>query len=165
MQDEAGGIAQALGLAELFCKERDCAGASWATTSSAILWSAAGGRASEKPDQAWVALKQVPDPAALRRRRDAGTAGREHRGEAEAAEKRSRRGRHLRLSAGRLQGHQDAEAERAAASWRSRTSTGIYLEQGPSGITACCDGYWTDAGTLESLALANMLVRESPPLY
>jgi glucose-1-phosphate thymidylyltransferase len=39
-----------------------------------------------------------------------------------------------------------------------------YLEQGRLGFSTL-QGYWTDAGTLESLALANMLVRESPPLY
>jgi hypothetical protein len=27
------------------------------------------------------------------------------------------------------------------------------------------DGYWTDAGTLESLAHANQVVRETPPRY
>ena len=39
-----------------------------------------------------------------------------------------------------------------------------YLEQGRLGYSML-QGYWTDAGTLESLATANMLVRESPPVY
>ncbi len=36
-----------------------------------------------------------------------------------------------------------------------------YLEQGRLGYSML-QGYWTDAGTLESLATANMLVREKP---
>ena len=39
-----------------------------------------------------------------------------------------------------------------------------FLEQGRLGFTLL-DGYWTDAGTLESLALANQLVNEKPPLF
>src|SRR4051812_2673115 len=61
VQDEAGGIAQALGLAELFCHD---------VRSLVILgdnifhdalrpYLAAAG---EKPDHAWLLLKRVPDP-------------------------------------------------------------------------------------------------------
>ena len=39
-----------------------------------------------------------------------------------------------------------------------------YLEQGRLGYSVI-QGYWTDAGTLESLALANQLVREAPPVF
>ena len=39
-----------------------------------------------------------------------------------------------------------------------------YLRQGRLGYTII-DGYWTDAGTLDSLAHANELVREQPPLF
>jgi glucose-1-phosphate thymidylyltransferase len=39
-----------------------------------------------------------------------------------------------------------------------------YLDQGRLGYTTLA-GYWTDAGTLESLAVANQLVREQPPQY
>jgi glucose-1-phosphate thymidylyltransferase len=39
-----------------------------------------------------------------------------------------------------------------------------YLEQGRLSC-AFLDGYWTDAGTQESLELANRLVREQPPCY
>jgi glucose-1-phosphate thymidylyltransferase len=39
-----------------------------------------------------------------------------------------------------------------------------YLEQGRLGYTVL-SGYWTDAGTLESLATANQLVREKPPQF
>ena len=39
-----------------------------------------------------------------------------------------------------------------------------YLKTGRLGYTVL-DGYWTDAGTLDSLAFANELVRDKPPLY
>jgi glucose-1-phosphate thymidylyltransferase len=39
-----------------------------------------------------------------------------------------------------------------------------YLEQGRLGYTILKD-YWTDAGTLESLAHANQLVLRSPPRF
>ena len=39
-----------------------------------------------------------------------------------------------------------------------------YLEQGRLSYRKL-EGYWTDAGTLESLATANQLVRAEPPLY
>jgi glucose-1-phosphate thymidylyltransferase len=39
-----------------------------------------------------------------------------------------------------------------------------YLEQGRLGYSRL-DGYWTDAGTLESLAHANQLVSEQPPRF
>ena len=39
-----------------------------------------------------------------------------------------------------------------------------YLEKGRLGHSLL-RGYWTDAGTMESLALANELVRENPPQY
>jgi len=39
-----------------------------------------------------------------------------------------------------------------------------YLSKGRLGYTII-DGYWTDAGTLDSLAFANQLVRENPPMF
>jgi len=39
-----------------------------------------------------------------------------------------------------------------------------YLEHGRLGYSFL-PGYWTDAGTLESLALANELVSQKPPRY
>ena len=39
-----------------------------------------------------------------------------------------------------------------------------YLKQGRMGYSVI-DGYWTDAGTLESLAHANQLVIETPPKF
>jgi glucose-1-phosphate thymidylyltransferase len=39
-----------------------------------------------------------------------------------------------------------------------------YLKQGRTGHFAL-DGYWTDAGTLDSLDFANELVRKDPPRF
>ena len=39
-----------------------------------------------------------------------------------------------------------------------------YLKAGRMGFSII-DGYWTDAGTLDSLAHANQLVRENPPVF
>lgn len=162
VQDEAGGIAQALGLAELFCQEATCA----VILGDNIFYDPLGPlleAAAEKPDQAWVALKRVPDPK--------------------------------RYGVAEMQGHRVVSIEEKPAAPKSdHAVAGIYvyppdvfnviktlrpsargeleitdvnrfyLEQGRLGFSLL-QGYWTDAGTLESLALANMLVRESPPLY
>src|SRR3977135_4488180 len=61
VQDEAGGIAQALGLAELFCHNARCCvllgDNLFADTLHGLL-----AAAEKEPDRAWVMLKQVPDP-------------------------------------------------------------------------------------------------------
>ena len=120
VQDEAGGIAQALGLAELFCTGARCVvilGDNIFLDSLRPMLA----EADKHPDWAWVGLEAGPRPEPLRRRRAGGQPGRQHRGEAGEAEERFRRGRHLRLSAGRVRGDPDAEAERAAANWKSPT--------------------------------------------
>src|SRR3954453_5520170 len=61
VQDEAGGIAQALGLAELFCHDARSA----VILGDNIFQDALGcylAQADRKPDHAWVFLKRVPDP-------------------------------------------------------------------------------------------------------
>jgi glucose-1-phosphate thymidylyltransferase len=61
VQDEAGGIAQALGLAELFC--HGCR--SLVILGDNIFYDSLKeyvAAADQKPDWAWVLLKQVPDP-------------------------------------------------------------------------------------------------------
>ena len=81
VQDEAGGIAQALGLAELYCHNARCLvvlGDNIFFDSLADLVAAA----DKQPEQAWVLLKQRARPAALRRGRAARGGRRRHRGEA-----------------------------------------------------------------------------------
>src|SRR5437660_1681777 len=60
VQDEAGGIAQALGLAELYCKDVR----SLVILGDNIFYDSLTpllAAASRSPESAWVALKQVPD--------------------------------------------------------------------------------------------------------
>src|SRR5438445_7789077 len=61
VQDEAGGIAQALGLAALFCTGARCAvilgDNVFLDPLSPVL-----AEANTAPDHAWVVLKEVPDP-------------------------------------------------------------------------------------------------------
>src|SRR5579862_5405305 len=60
VQDEAGGIAQALGLAELFCQGARCV----VILGDNIFHDSLDRMvrdAASKPEHAWVALKRVPD--------------------------------------------------------------------------------------------------------
>ena len=162
VQDEAGGIAQALGLAEHFCKDSPCVvilGDNIFYDPLAPLLADAG----PYPDHAWVGLKRVPDPG--------------------------------RYGVAELQGHQVVSLEEKPAEPKSDFAVvGIYLyppdvfdvirtlkpsrrgeleitdvnrhylEQGRLGYSVL-NGYWTDAGTFDSLAHANALVRDEPPLW
>jgi glucose-1-phosphate thymidylyltransferase len=162
VQDEAGGIAQALGLAELFAHE---------ARSLVILGDnifldplhELVKQAEKKPDQAWVMLKQVHDPQ--------------------------------RYGVAELKGDKIVSIEEKPAKPRSDYAVaGIYLyppdvfrviktlkpsrrneleitdvnrhflEKGRLGYSML-RGYWTDAGTLESLATANQLVHAEPPVF
>src|SRR5438270_7131726 len=61
VQDEAGGIAQALGLAELFCTGVGCIVILGDNVFGDALATFVN-QARTRPDYAWLALKQVPDP-------------------------------------------------------------------------------------------------------
>jgi glucose-1-phosphate thymidylyltransferase len=162
VQDEAGGIAQALGLAELFCtgaRSVVILGDNIFFDSLRPLLAAA----DQHPDWAWVALKRVPDPG--------------------------------RYGVAELKGNQVIDIEEKPNSPKSDCAVaGIYvyptdvytvirtlkpsrrgeleitdvnrhyLKQGRLGFSFI-DGYWTDAGTPDSLAHANELVRERPPVF
>ncbi|MCS6850196.1 MAG: sugar phosphate nucleotidyltransferase [Gemmataceae bacterium] len=162
VQDEAGGIAQALGLAELFCANVRCAvilGDNIFLDPLAPLLE----EANRHPDFAWVALKRVPDPG--------------------------------RYGVAEVVGNRIVSIEEKPAQPKSDLAVaGIYvyppdvfqiihtlkpsrrgeleitdvnrwyLERGRLGWSFL-HGYWTDAGTPESLALANRLVMELPPRY
>jgi glucose-1-phosphate thymidylyltransferase len=62
VQDEAGGIAQALGLAELFCHNERCIVILGDNIFHDPLHDLLGA-ANRQPDFAWVGLKKVPDPS------------------------------------------------------------------------------------------------------
>ena len=162
VQDEAGGIAQALGLAELFCTDsRSCVllGDNIFQASLKPMLEAA----NAKPDWAWIGLKEVHDPGRY--------------GVAE-------------LSGDRVVGIE----EKPAAPKSNLAVVGIYiyppdvftliktlkpsrrgeleitdvnnfyLKEGRMGFSTL-DGYWTDAGTLDSLDVANDLVRKVTPTF
>ncbi len=162
VQDEAGGIAQALGLAELFCTGARCA----VILGDNIFHDALGGllaEAAKKPDWAWVALKRVHDPkrygvAELQGERIVGIEEKPDEPKSDYA------------VAGVYVYPADVFTVIRTLKPSSRGELEItdvnrhYLEQGRLGYSML-QGYWTDAGTLESLATANMLVRESPPSY
>jgi glucose-1-phosphate thymidylyltransferase len=162
VQDEAGGIAQALGLAELFCR----GARSLVLLGDNIFLDPLHDllrAADAAPNDAFVLLKRVPDP--------------QRYGVAEVQGDRI---------IGIEEKPQQAKSDYAVA--------GIYLYPPevfdiiktlkPSGrgeleITDVnnhyvrqgrlrhgqLQGYWTDAGTLESLATANQLVRAQMPLF
>jgi glucose-1-phosphate thymidylyltransferase len=162
VQDEAGGIAQALGLAELFCTNARSVvilGDNIFFDSLRPLLAAA----DQHPEWAWVALKRVPDPG--------------------------------RYGVAELKGNQVIDIEEKPANPKSDCAVaGIYvyptdvytvirtlkpsrrgeleitdvnkhyLKEGRLGFSFI-DGYWTDAGTPDSLGHANELVRERPPVF
>jgi glucose-1-phosphate thymidylyltransferase len=162
VQDEAGGIAQALGLAEHFCVgSRACVllGDNIFRDPLVPLLE----KANTRPDWAWIGLKQVPDPG--------------------------------RYGVAELKGDQVLSIEEKPKEPKSDFAVvGIYiyppdvfgvvktlkpsgrgeleitdvnnyyLKQGRLGSVAL-DGYWTDAGTLDSLDTANELVRKEPPRF
>ena len=162
VQDEAGGIAQALGLAELFCtNSRACV-----LLGDNIFAAPLKGMlddANAKPDWAWLGLKQVPDPgrygvAELQGDRVVGIEEKPQNPKSDFAVigiyiyppdvfeviktlKPSRRGE-LEIT----------------------DVNNYYLKAGRMGYSKL-DGYWTDAGTLDSLDFANELVRKEPPQF
>lgn len=162
VQDEAGGIAQALGLAETFCGDNRCLVILGDNIFHASVQPILA-EANKHPDWAWVGLQQVPDPG--------------------------------RFGVAELQGNRVIGIEEKPKNPKSNHAViGIYIYPAdvfeviktlkPSGrgeleITdvnthylkagrlgySTLEGYWTDAGTLDSLAYANQLVREKPPLF
>lgn len=162
VQDEAGGIAQALGLAELFCQNAMCTvilGDNIFVDPLKPIVDAA----REAPDQARVMIKKVPDPQ--------------------------------RYGVAELSGDRIVSIEEKPLEPKSDYAVaGIYIyppdvfeivktlkpsERGELEIThvnqhylkesrlsyGLLNGYWTDAGTMESLAHANRLVHEQEPLF
>jgi glucose-1-phosphate thymidylyltransferase len=162
VQDEAGGIAQALGLAELFCTGARCA----VILGDNIFQDALGPiltQANSHPESAWVAIKRVPDPGryGVAEVRDGKIYGIEEKPEHPKSDygvagiyiyppdvfdvvktlKPSRRGE---LEITDVNRH--------------------YLSKGRLGYSVL-NGYWSDAGTLDSLVHANQLVREAAPQF
>jgi glucose-1-phosphate thymidylyltransferase len=162
VQDEAGGIAQALGLAETYCAGNRClvilGDNIFHAPVAAILRDA-----DKHSDWAWVGLKQVPDPgrfgvAELKGNRVVGI------------EEKPKRPKSDYAVIGIYIYPPDVFEVIRTLKPSGRGELEItdvnthYLSKGRLGYTII-DGYWTDAGTLDSLAYANQLVRENPPVF
>src|SRR5262245_41465212 len=157
VQDEAGGIAQALGLAEAFCANGRCV----VLLGDNIFEDSLTGSlqsANQHPQDAWIAVKRVPDPG---RYGVAEMAGERIIG----IEEKPRLPKSDHAVAGiylyppdvfnvirMLKPSRRGELEITDVNMH-------YLHQGRLGYSVL-DGYWTDAGTPDSLAMANMLVRQ-----
>lgn len=162
VQDEAGGIAQALGLAEHFSRDAR----SLVILGDNIFHDPLGellSSAQHKPGHAWVALKTVPDP--------------QRYGVAEllgdrliGIEEKPKRPKSDCAVAGVYVYPPDVFSVIRTLKPSARGELEItdvnryYLEQGRLGYSKMI-GYWTDAGTMESLALANQLVGNQPPAF
>lgn len=162
VQDEAGGIAQALSLAEQFCAgSRMCVLLGDNIFRDPLISFVE--KANSRPDWAWIGLKRVPDPG--------------------------------RYGVAELNGDNIVGIEEKPKAPKSDTAViGIYIyppdvfsvvrglkpsARGEYEITdvnnhyiregrmghMILDGYWTDAGTLDSLDYANELVRKEPPRF
>jgi glucose-1-phosphate thymidylyltransferase len=162
VQDEAGGIAQALGLAELFCHDVR----TLVILGDNIFYDSLKehvAAANQKPDWARVFLKQVPDPQRY------GVA--EFRGDAIVSiEEKPKKPKSDYAVAGIYLYPPDVFNVVKTLKPSARGELEItdvnryYLEKGRLGHTLL-QGYWTDAGTLESLAHANALVNEKMPVF
>jgi len=162
VQDEAGGIAQALGLAELFCHAARCV----VILGDNIFHDALQpilAEANAQPSFAWVALKRVPDPSRY------GVAEVDGSRIVGIEEKPEKPKSHLAVAGIYVYPHDVFTViKHLKPSRRGELEiTDVnrhYLEEGRLGFSMLT-GYWTDAGTPDSLALANRLVHEEPPRY
>lgn len=162
VQDEAGGIAQALGLAETYCARNRCL-----VILGDNIFHAPVSRmlkdANAHPDWAWVGLQKVPDPG---RYGVAELAGNRVIG----IEEKPKQPKSDYAVIGVYVYPSDVFEVIRTLKPSGRGELEItdvnthYLKAGRLGYSII-DGYWTDAGTLDSLAHANQLVRENPPEY
>jgi len=162
VQDEAGGIAQALGLAETYCAGNRCLVILGDNIFNAPVTNLLRD-ADKHPDWAWVGLKQVPDPGRF------GVA--ELKGDRVVGiEEKPKRPKSDYAVIGIYIYPPDVFEVIKTLKPSGRGELEItdvnthYLSKGRLGYTII-DGYWTDAGTLDSLAFANQLVRENPPMF
>lgn len=165
VQDEAGGIAQALGLAEGFSR-----GANVLVLLGDNIFEDALGSMLEdtmrNPYHACVALKEVPDPQRY------GVAEMDSSGRILSIEEKPPRPCGSHAVAGIYLYPPDVfEIIRTLEPSRRgeleiTDVNNAYIRQRHGRLRAVeLGGYWTDAGTLESLAEANRLVNQSPPRF
>ena len=162
VQDEAGGIAQALGLAELYCRD---------VRSLVILGdnifldplAPLLAEANAAPECAWVALKQVHDPqrygvAELRGDQIVGIEEKPKKPKSDYAVAG------IYLYPPDVFGFIKTLKPSARGELEITDVNRHYLELGRLSFREL-KGYWTDAGTLESLATANQLVHAEAPRW
>jgi len=162
VQDEAGGIAQALGLAELFCHGARCVVILGDNIFHDPLQPLVH-EANAQPNSAWVALKRVPDPTRY------GVAELDGQRVVGIEEKPEKPKSHFAVAGIYVYPPDVFEViNHLKPSGRGEleiTDVNLhYLKEGRLG-SSLLKGYWTDAGTPDSLALANRLVHEEPPRY
>jgi glucose-1-phosphate thymidylyltransferase len=162
VQDEAGGIAQALGLAELFCHAARCVVILGDNIFHDPLQPLLQ-EANAHPDFAWVVLKHVPDPSRY------GVAELDGNRVVGIEEKPEKPKSHLAVAGIYVYPHDVFSViKELKPSRRGELEiTDVnrhYLDNGRLGCSML-GGYWTDAGTPDSLVLANQLVHDEPPRY
>jgi glucose-1-phosphate thymidylyltransferase len=162
VQDEAGGIAQALGLAEQFCHAARCIVILGDNIFHDPLEPMLQ-EANAQPDFAWVALKRVPDPSRY------GVAELDGKRVVGIEEKPARPRSDFAVAGIYVYPHDVFSAiKQLKPSRRGELEiTDVnrhYLVEKRLGFSML-SGYWTDAGTPDSLALANQLVHQEPPRY
>jgi glucose-1-phosphate thymidylyltransferase len=162
VQDEAGGIAQALGLAELFCqgaRSLVILGDNIFHDDLQELITAS----NAQPDFAHLMLKQVHDPQRY------GVAELKDNAIVSIEEKPKKPKSDFAVAGVYLYppdvfGVIKTLKPSARGELEITDVNRYYLEQGRLGFRLL-RGYWTDAGTLESLGTANRLVNADPPRY
>ena len=162
VQDEPGGIAQALGLAESFCAGQRCAvilgDNIFLDPLHTLLVDA-----DRHPDSAWVGLKKVHDPSRY------GVAELKGRHVVSLEEKPIRPKSDLAVVGTYIYPPDVFDVIKTLKpSGRGEleiTDVNRYYLEGQRLGYSILDGYWTDAGTLDSLILANDLVSEEMPRW
>jgi glucose-1-phosphate thymidylyltransferase len=162
VQDEAGGIAQALGLAETFSaghRSLVILGDNiFQAPVRAILTAA-----DQHPDWAWVGLQRVPDPGRY------GVAELQGNRVISIEEKPKKpKSDHAVIGVYIYPSDVFEVIKTLKPSGRGELEitdvNNHYLKAGRMGYSVL-EGYWTDAGTLDSLDYANQLVRDNPPTF
>jgi glucose-1-phosphate thymidylyltransferase len=162
VQDEAGGIAQALGLAEHFCTGSRSLVLLGDNVFRDPLISFVE-RANTRPDWAWIGLKEVHDPGRY------GVAELQGENVVSIVEKPKEPKSNFAVVGIYLYPPDVFNIIKTLKpSGRGELEitdvNNYYLKQGRMGYSTL-DGYWTDAGTLDSLDTANELVRKEPPRF
>jgi glucose-1-phosphate thymidylyltransferase len=160
VQDEAGGIAQALGLARGFGRDGGLVVVLGDNVFQASLLPFAD--AFRKQGRgAKILVKEVHDPGRYGVAVTAGTAGGADHREAQRSTKLAGGDRNLFLRPGGVPGHRGLRPS-ARGELEITDVNNAYIQRGELTFDTL-PGWWTDAGTFESLKHANDLATQTPP--